>query len=48
MPLTLCGRRDIPRTLTGYDLENAREKADGSLWTVCTTCTAAFVAAVVA
>jgi hypothetical protein len=47
-PVTLCGRRDIPRTLTGYDLKDAQEKADESAWTVCPTCMVAFVAAIVA
>lgn len=42
LPLTLCGRRDIPRTLTGEDLEDAQEKSAESSWTVCPGCTAAF------
>ncbi len=41
-PLTLCGRRDIPRTLTARDLEGAQEKSAESSWTVCAGCTAAF------
>jgi hypothetical protein len=41
-PLTLCGRRDIPRTLTAQDLEDAQEKSAESSWTVCAGCTAAF------
>jgi hypothetical protein len=40
MPLTLCGRRDIPRPLTGVDLVDATDKAAGSFWTVCPACTA--------
>jgi hypothetical protein len=41
-PLTLCGRRDIPRALTARDLESAQEKSAESSWTVCAGCTAAF------
>jgi hypothetical protein len=40
MPLTLCGRRDIPLTLTGVDIVDATAKASESLWTVCPVCTA--------
>lgn len=42
MPLTLCGRRDIPRSLTALDLEDAQEKSAESSWMVCAGCTAAF------
>jgi hypothetical protein len=41
-PLTLCGRRDIPRACMGQHLEQAQEMAAESSWTVCPGCTAAY------
>jgi hypothetical protein len=41
-PLTLCGRQDIPRALTGEHLEDAQDKATESAWTVCPLCTTVF------
>ena len=41
-PLTLCGRRDIPRTSTASNLKDAQETAAESSWAVCPGCTAAF------
>jgi hypothetical protein len=41
-PLTLCGRRDIPRSSTAGNLKDAQEAAAESSWTMCPGCTAAF------
>ena len=41
-PVTLCGRRDIPRECIGRHLEHAEEMASESSWAVCPGCTAAY------
>jgi len=45
-PVTMCGRRDIPRICIGDDLKQAQEMASESLWSVCPGCIASFAALV--